>query len=138
MLLENTLLVAVWLAGVWPDYNFLVPLLVLASFFVGKFRRFRSIENFFTRYEILFFFVVGICFMGLYYRIFHPRRMEYYSSGRENADYPGSNSSTARLANKDVQNSRSTKQMNDINKLLTHGYSDKIAGESGTLRVRTP
>lgn len=36
MLLENTLLVALWLAGVWRNFNFMVPLLVLTSFFVGK------------------------------------------------------------------------------------------------------
>lgn len=73
--------------------------------------------------------------MGLYYRIFHPRRMEYYSANRENGcDYPGSNSSTARLANKDEQmNTGNTKQMNDINRLLTQGltvnYHDKIPGK---------
>lgn len=72
--------------------------------------------------------------MGLYYRIFHPRRMEYYSASKENGcEYPGSNSSTTRLANKDAQNARSTKQMNDINRLLTQGlavnYHDKIPGK---------
>lgn len=36
MLLENTLLVTVWLTGVYPNYNFLVPLLIFSSFVVGK------------------------------------------------------------------------------------------------------
>ncbi|KAL0276641.1 UNVERIFIED_CONTAM: hypothetical protein PYX00_004171 [Menopon gallinae] len=109
MLLENALLVAVWLAGVWPEYNFLVPLLILVSFFVG------------------------ICFMGLYYRIFHVRRLTYWSGGRQGGcECPGSNSSTTRLANKETQNANTTKQLNDINKLLSQSlaasYHDKIPG----------
>lgn len=45
MLLENILLVAVWLAGVWPKYNIMVPLLVLTSFFVGKYLKMFSLQK---------------------------------------------------------------------------------------------
>lgn len=71
--------------------------------------------------------------MGLYYRIFHVRRLTYWSGGRQGGcDYPGSNSSTTRLANKETQNANTTKQLNDINKLLSQSlatsYHDKIPG----------
>lgn len=64
MFLENTLLVAVWLVGVWSDppwYRTTVPFLVLSTFFGG------------------------LSFMALYYRYFHVRRLKYdapsYHSG---------------------------------------------------------
>ncbi|KAE8751914.1 hypothetical protein FOCC_FOCC001391 [Frankliniella occidentalis] len=64
MFLENSLLVAVWLVGVWSDppwYKSTVPLLVFSTFFGG------------------------LSFMALYYRYFHVRRLKYdapnYHSG---------------------------------------------------------
>lgn len=37
MFSENLLLLAAWLAGVWPNFSALVPLLVLFSFLMGTY-----------------------------------------------------------------------------------------------------
>lgn len=37
MFSENLLLLAAWLAGVWPNFSPLLPLLVLFSFFMGEY-----------------------------------------------------------------------------------------------------
>lgn len=71
--------------------------------------------------------------MALYYKIFHVRRLTYWSGGRDGAcECPGSNSSTTRWTNKSIQNSENIKQLNDLNKLLGQNFSinyhDKIPG----------
>ncbi|GLV39629.1 hypothetical protein CBL_08304 [Carabus blaptoides fortunei] len=61
MVLENSLLIVSWLAGIWmdrPDRWYLVPVLVLCLF------------------------AIGLSFMLLYYRYFHVRRLGYEAGGR--------------------------------------------------------
>lgn len=61
MVLENSLLIVSWLAGIWadrPENWYLVPLLVFGLF------------------------SIGISFMMLYYRYFHVRRLGYEAGGR--------------------------------------------------------
>ncbi|CAD7088721.1 unnamed protein product [Hermetia illucens] len=61
MFLENSLLVCLWMVGVWPNKPsqwYLVPILVLSAFALGMF------------------------FMVLYYRYFHVRRLGYENGGR--------------------------------------------------------
>jgi len=76
--------------------------------------------------------------MGLYYRVFHVRRLTYWSNQYCNCRGPcectGSNSSTTRLANKEPADVR-TKQLNDINKLL-HCASQSLS--SGSYHGKIP
>lgn len=72
--------------------------------------------------------------MGLYYRIFHVRRLAYWSGGRQGGcECPGSNTSTTRLANKSAQNLHNPKEAKDANKLLEQNssmnYHEKIPGK---------
>ncbi|KAL7296287.1 hypothetical protein TKK_0010522 [Trichogramma kaykai] len=62
MLLENSLLVGVWAVGVGQAGEPATLLFSLAGLFLA-----------------------GLCFMGLYYRFFHVRRLQYEANGRARA-----------------------------------------------------
>ncbi|XP_049835514.1 uncharacterized protein LOC126279092 isoform X2 [Schistocerca gregaria] len=96
MFLENALLVTAWLVGVWseaPWYRNTVPIVVFVSF------------------------ATGICFMILYYRYFHVRRLRYEAGGRPNT-YNNNCDSTQRLAN-----------VNNVNcgEVVAHGKDEQTA-----------
>ena len=71
--------------------------------------------------------------MGLYYKIFHVRRLAYWSGGRDiGCEYNGNNTSTTRLPNNNVRANENAGQKNDLNKLfgqnLSLNYHEKIPG----------
>ncbi|KAK6616850.1 hypothetical protein RUM43_014991 [Polyplax serrata] len=77
-------------------------------------------------------YISGICFMGLYYRLFHVRRLTYWSNeGDKNCESPDNNSST-RWTGMSVQSPENAKPLNDYKKLLEKkfsvNYHEKIPG----------
>ncbi|XP_033224305.1 uncharacterized protein LOC117177628 isoform X2 [Belonocnema kinseyi] len=92
MFLENSLLIGVWAAGVnRTDVHFdhrprpTIFIITLLALFFG-----------------------GLCFMGLYYRFFHVRRLRYEAGGRMN----GTNV-VASLTNQDMSGTKHTSYIED-------------------------
>lgn len=118
MFLENSLLVAVWLVGIWSDppwYKTTVPLLVFSTFFGG------------------------LSFMALYYRYFHVRRLNYdapsYHSGTVKSGTSGSlqgketdGSSTRYSSGGSVQVNSSNEKKNQYSRRLTGARGLPIPG----------